>query len=491
MQTDLGDNLHADRGQRRELRSIQWFATPAGASAAEGAGAVIVRTGIGVAAGLLVLLGLGHVLAGSIIVLISVALGTASLVSPAARSRVSSSFARLGDWLGVAVSWILLTPVFLVGFSVVRGWMWLTRSDPLQLGKSTRSSHWLDADEHERKLRYASAMFASERVTARGLSLPAALGLGVVALLLSEALLRLWGFGAPVLYVSDPQAGFYPAPNQVVDRYAGRIETNQYGMRSPIRSREKPAGTFRVLMVGDSTLYGGSYVDQEDLYSRQLESQLKHAAGGRPVEVLAIGVNSWGPFHEIGYIEKFGTFGADLVLVQLPTIDIYRPYHGIGEVPFYRVDNPPRFAIEELLGHLAWRIRARISGPSSATERDWNGRRGLEAYRRLAQLVGGNGAEVVFNVLPSKPAGLGGRAPDEEMRDLRRLRDAVAPLTVNYPAGLFRGAVGNIYHDEGHLDVAGHRLYAIHLRDSILRSSQAWARWTGGSASIEATTAAR
>jgi len=451
-----------------------------------GAVGVVLRSAIGVAIGLLILFGLGHALAGSIIIGISMALGVASLVSPTIRDRVSRFLALLGDWLGTAVSWIVLAPVFVVGFTAVRGWMWHTRADPLQLRNDGRHTYWLESEPRERKLRYASAMFASERITRRGLSVTAMLSLAVAAIVLSELLLRAWGFGDPVLYVSDPQAGFYPAPNQVVNRYGGRIETNRYGMRSADHPPEKPADTFRVLMIGDSTLYGGSYIDQQDLYSRRLEDLLRHAAGARPVEVLAIGVNSWGPFHKIGYIEKFGTFNADIVLVQLPIIDIYRPFYGIGEVPFYRVDNPPHLALEELLGHLAWRYRANIAGPRSAEERDWHWRRGLEAYARLAGLLAANGAEVMFNVLPSQPAGLGDAVPEKEARDVQRLRDTVAPLVVNYPEGLFRNTGGKTYHDNGHLDVDGHHAYATHLRDSLLGSSQAWSHWFGGSLTARA-----
>jgi hypothetical protein len=462
-----------------ELRSVAWFATsfPTRAGNGNGTAGIIVRSAIGVAIGLAVLFGLGHAVAGAIIIAVSLTLGVASLASAAMRDGIARFLALLGDWLGMAVSWVLLAPVFLVGFTAVRGWIWLTRSDPLQLRNDARQTQWLQADQRERKLRYASAMFASERITRRGLSLSVVVGLALAALVLSELLLRAWGFGGPVLYVSDPQAGFYPAPNQVIDRYGGRIETNRYGMRTADYPLRKSPGAFRVLMIGDSTLYGGSYIDQQSLYSRQLEGLLREEAGARPVEVLAIGVNAWGPFHKIGYTEKFGTFDADLALVQLPTADIYRSFHGIGEVPFHRVDKPPHLALEEVLGHLAWRYRANISGPESDEERAWHRQRGLNAYARLAALLAADGAEVVFNVLPSRLAGVGPTVPPEEARDVDDLRDAVAPFAVNYPEGIFRGMAGAIYHDQGHLDVDGHRHYAAHLRDEVLGSSQAWVHW--------------
>ena len=66
--------------------------------------------------------------------------------------------------LALFSSWILLAPIFLVGFTLARAWMRLSRADPLQLRRTTLPTYWLSADTHERKLRFVSAMFAGERV---------------------------------------------------------------------------------------------------------------------------------------------------------------------------------------------------------------------------------------------------------------------------------------------------------------------------------------
>jgi hypothetical protein len=431
-----------------------------------------------VAIGLLVALVFEKQTIGYIIVGISVLIGLVSLSSVRARGSLDRFFGRVGEAIGTGLSWLLLAPLFLVGFTAVRLWMRLTRADPLQLSPSTRPSYWLESDRHERKIGHAGAMFATERLRTTRLSALAKLMLLLLALVISEGLLRFWGFGSPVLYVSDARAGFYPAPNQKVERYEGRIETNAFGMRSPQYSPQKPPNTFRVLMIGDSTLYGGSYVDQTQLYSRLLEQHLRRAANGRPVEVLAIGVNAWGPFHKLGYIQKFGSFDADLAMINLPIEDIYRPLYGIGEVPFHKVERPPRFAIEEMLGHLAWRYRESATGPDSEEERQWHARQGVQAYARLAQMLRAGGAEVMFQVLPTEPAGVDRTVPQAEARDVKRLGQAVAGSgSVSYPAGLFGKMGGKAYHDRAHLDVPGHRLYSGYLKDQISNKSAKWRQW--------------
>jgi hypothetical protein len=461
-----------------ELQSYPWYATTEVRT--PGAAPVIAKIAIGLGVAALVAFVLHRPLFGGIIAAVALLIGVASLASDAARRSIDRAFARLGEWIGLAVSWILLGPIFLVGFTIIRGWMWVTGADPLQLSRSDTPTYWLAADSPARKRRFAGTMFGSERVSGqRGVGLGALAVLAVAAVLIAELVLRLYGFGHPILYRPDPQAMYYPAPNQQVGRYGGRIAINRFGMRGPDYAAAKAPGTFRLLMIGDSTLYGGSYVDQPKLYSRLLEDRLRRAAGGRPVEVMAIGVNAWGPFHELGYLKRFGTFDADLVMVNLPILDIYRPQYGLSEVPFFRFDQPPRLALEEMFGHLTWRFRAAMVGPQTPEQEAWNGARGLAAYAELAQLAGGGGKRpVLFEVLPSATAGVDGRPAESETRDVQRLRAAVPGSPVSYPTGMFRTLGGQAYHDSAHLNASGHAAYAPYLEQRIT-ATPAWRAWAG------------
>jgi hypothetical protein len=461
-----------------QLQSVEWFAGRTRTGSNSSAMRIVARSAIAALAGVVLGLIFSKWILGLCIIGIAIGVAWASLASSIARVAVDRTFAWLGETLGTVLSWILLAPIFLVGFTLARAWMRLSRADPLQLRRTTLPTYWLSADTHERKLRFVSAMFAGERVQTRGLPAAAVLGSLLAALLLGEALLRIWGFGSPVLYVADPQAGYYPAPHQSLDRYRGRVYINAFGMRSPDYPALKPVGVFRVLMIGDSTLYGGSYVDQSELYSSLVERALPSPAPARPVQVMAIGVNAWGPFNELGYVDKFGTFDADLVLIELPIEDIYRPLARLYGVPFFRADRPPRLAFEEVFDHLAWRVRERVYGPPTSTENAWNCKAGIEAYARLVQRLRSQGAEVMVEVLPSQAAGTTGSIAPEERADIEWLRRAVpSPVIVSYPAGLFRSRGEHIYHDGTHLDVAGHRAYADFLRNEVTTRSQAWARW--------------
>ena len=108
-------------------------------------------------------------------------------------------------------------------------------------------------------------------------------GLAVLAglVVVAELLLRLvFGFGTPVLYQEDAAAGYLLQPNQHVYRIFCHNDTNHVSMRSDEFAMPKPAGTYRVLFIGDSITYGTTHVDQPLIFTSLLEKSL-HGPGRR------------------------------------------------------------------------------------------------------------------------------------------------------------------------------------------------------------------
>ena len=265
--------------------------------------------------------------------------------------------------------------------------------------------------------------------------------------------------------------GYYPAPNQEEHRYGGWIKINAFGMRAPEFSPEKKAGALRILMLGDSTLYGGSYIDQDDLYARRLSRALNKQLGDGTVEVLNIAANGWGPFNELGYVDAFGTLDADVAVICLPIGDIYRELAQVAGLPYFTVQAPPRLALEEVLHHLNWRSREMFREPPSADARAAQGERGIQAYVELAERLRDRGCEVLFEVLPSQSAGMTDAAPESEQQAVDALRAALGArgFTVGYPLGLFKGEgpANELYHDRVHLHTRGHEVYAKYLQSRL------------------------
>jgi hypothetical protein len=201
------------------------------------------------------------------------------------------------------------------------------------------------------------------------------------------------------------------------------------------------------------------------------------------VEVLAMGVNGWGPFHERGYVARFGVFDADLVVVNLPIDDVNRPLYGLMDIPFFSVQKPPRLALEEVMNHFIWEYRKTHSGLDAKWEAVQS-QIGIREYGKLADDLRARGVEVAFACLPSRDPGCGRAEPDDEAMWRSQLERILAErgIKMSFPKGLFagKGDPDTIYHDEYHLLARGHRLYADYLESHIAEDSVRFRQFVAG-----------
>ena len=143
-------------------------------------------------------------------------------------------------------------------------------------------------------------------------ALVAALGVGLI---LSELLLRL--FYPQTLGVwaqtRDGLILLRPALHVVYEKFGTQVQTNSFGFRDREHDLKKPAGTVRILLLGDSFMEA-LQVDAQDTVSALLERELR-AMLGCQVEVINAGVSGWGTDDEVTYLKRKGTeFRPDVVL---------------------------------------------------------------------------------------------------------------------------------------------------------------------------------
>ncbi|MEA5581673.1 SGNH/GDSL hydrolase family protein [Nodularia harveyana UHCC-0300] len=148
--------------------------------------------------------------------------------------------------------------------------------------------------------------------------------LGVVGffVVVEIGLRSLFGFGNPLVYLSDPHIGYLLAPNQRTRRFGNRIEVNQYSMRSPPIEKIPLVSTLRVLIIGDSIANGGWWTDQNNTISSLLTRSGK-ISNYQDVEVLNASANSWSPRNELAYLERFGNFNSQVVVLLINTDDLF------------------------------------------------------------------------------------------------------------------------------------------------------------------------
>ena len=150
----------------------------------------------------------------------------------------------------------------------------------------------------------------------------------VIAALVFEGGLRLMGLGptGETINQYDADLGWSKRPNFVAERKTSEFDVtyriNELGLRDdPMASPQKPAGTYRVLVLGDSFVLGYT-VDRSNLFVDQLEGLWQ--SEGRKVDVINAGTEGYSTDQEVAWFLKNGqSFEPDLVLLLPYENDLY------------------------------------------------------------------------------------------------------------------------------------------------------------------------
>lgn len=148
------------------------------------------------------------------------------------------------------------------------------------------------------------------------------LAVPIVLAIAAEVSLRLlFGLGNPPLYIADEKIGYLLAPNQRLRRMGNLIAINEYSMRTGAIAQKRDPNTLRVFLLGDSVANGAWWTDQKQTISTLMQNQL--SASGQTVEVLNASANSWSPRNELAYLQQFGLFDAQILVLLINTDDLF------------------------------------------------------------------------------------------------------------------------------------------------------------------------
>lgn len=146
-----------------------------------------------------------------------------------------------------------------------------------------------------------------------------AIGVGILAAgLLIEVGVRALGWDAPPIWEPDPVLGWKHIPGASAiwtEEGHGLVEINGLGLRDRERTLDRPTGTFRVAVFGDS-MTEAAQVNLDQSFTIGLEQVLSNPA--RPVEVMNLGVNGYGPPQELLLFRQVGPqFRPNLVILAV------------------------------------------------------------------------------------------------------------------------------------------------------------------------------
>lgn len=166
-----------------------------------------------------------------------------------------------------------------------------------------------------------------------------------------------FGLGNVVLYDTHPLYGYRPRPHQHVSRGNNiAIHINNLGLRA--ENDWDPETHNKILFLGDSVTYGGSYISNTQLFSHLATQTLAGYEAGNA------GVNGWGVSNVCAFIKAAHFLPADIYVSVFPEGDFYRGINRIGGQPFWTVS--PRYALEELLYYGIYQLQLR-KNPATET----------------------------------------------------------------------------------------------------------------------------
>ncbi|MCX5706098.1 MAG: hypothetical protein NTW13_00225 [Candidatus Omnitrophica bacterium] len=288
----------------------------------------------------------------------------------------------------------------------------------------------------------------------------------IISVILLEFILRIFfGLGNPILYDSNPFYGYRLLPHQNITRFYGtKIIVNNLGLRADEdwdSNRNK-----KVLFLGDSVTYGGSYIANKELFSTLAINKFKdyHSGNG--------GINGWGVENAYGLVVESNFLPAEICVSIFIEGDFYRGLAGISGLPFF--NKKPKFALEELVLYYMSKFinnRRYLGGGNFSSEKE------IEAVvdkaaRKLNEMdayLKSKGIKHVIFISPSREQVILGRPKDE------RVEKAISKyrLNVNYildrQNNVYRGDKAKLFYDGIHLSKLGHKIWAEIIQDELVR----------------------
>jgi lysophospholipase L1-like esterase len=293
------------------------------------------------------------------------------------------------------------------------------------------------------------------------------LGVLLAVALFLEAILRIvFGFGNPLIYEADAEIGYLLAPNQQTRRFSNYIAINQYSMRSEPIAPQRPPETTRILLIGDSIANGAWWTDQKEIISALIAENL--GTNFAPVEVLNASANSWGPRNQLAYLQRFGSFESQVIVLLMNTDDLFAlaPSSAVVGREINYPDRRPALALIELYDKYFKRY------PPLPSVREGGDRVGknLTALAQIQALARDNQARLIIAITPLiREAQKEGK--DYELKARERLANFTADAGIFYldflPIFQTYSPPESLYRDNIHLSPKGNDLVSQQLAAAI------------------------
>lgn len=154
-------------------------------------------------------------------------------------------------------------------------------------------------------------------------------------------LYKKFGLGKPLLYYHHPNYGYALRPNQEITRFGNKIKIDKFGSRSNFKNHNQP----KIIFYGDSVVYGGRIVDNNELVSELVCENLK-----KNNSCLNFGTNAYGLENVIRRIDQDKmNYKKDFAIILFNFNNLKRGVSKISGQPFYNKPIDGKFkAVKEI-----------------------------------------------------------------------------------------------------------------------------------------------
>lgn len=288
----------------------------------------------------------------------------------------------------------------------------------------------------------------------------------LLAFVVGELVLRyVFGFCDALLYRQSDKYEYIAQPNQNRHRFGAYIHYNSFSQRNG----EPDSTKVRVLGLGDSVLFGGTWMDQDSLASTLFSDETG-------TQMLNISSGSWGPDNCAAYLKEKGTFGASAMILVCSSHDAYDVMTYVpvvGVVPTYP-DRQYKLAWTELIDrYLVPRIRMMFGKTEVKLDPDEQVVKNSEFKNTVRQKSSSfnNGFVQLLDISQKKniPMAIYLHAENDEISAGRynemgqKIIEWAAEHDVCLIEGLRAGETENMYHDKIHFNEAGQRFLATQM----------------------------
>ncbi len=269
---------------------------------------------------------------------------------------------------------------------------------------------------------------------------------------------KFMGLGNPVIYNSSSIYGYRPLPNKEYSRFRGaKIKFNNLALRAETDWDKNIED--KILFLGDSVTYGGSYIDNTELFSFLSVKSL----GGSYISGNG-GVNAWGVENVYGLIVESSFIPAKVYVSTFPEADFYRGLVRLQGLPFFNKD--PKFAFGELWYFFCymqnnnryeeWQSYANGQTKTFVVEK------AVQKLKKMDTFLKESGYKHLIFITPYKKQVIEGAEKDPLVNELL-VKYELSPYYIMDEVSrlkLSKREIEDSYHDHIHLSKMGHKIWS-------------------------------